>query len=130
MSKRRKRTPWQITSATAPTERTNEQRLADVLEFATQVTEWARETPPNARDAMVRRDATIYNLCKIGVASAGMTEAFRAKYPNIPWAEAMAMQEFFGKPDRLLDHDAVERASRETVPVLLREMTKLKSSPQ
>lgn len=51
MSKRRKRTPWQITSTSAPTERTNEQRLDDMLEVATQITEWAAKTPCNALHA-------------------------------------------------------------------------------
>ena len=123
--RRRKRIPWQISSGT--TERTNEQRLDDMLEFATQVTEWAQTTPRKPLDARIRRDATIYNLGIIGVAADGMTEAFRAVRPSIPWGEAIAMQEFLGKPDRLLDFDAVDRAMRELVPVLLAELTKLKS---
>ena len=126
MSKRRrKRTRWQISAGT--TERTNEQRLDDMLEFATQVTECAKEEPRDPRDAAIRRHATIYRLETIGVAAAGMTERFRAARPSIPWEDAMAMQEFLGKPDRLLDFDAVDKAIHELVPVLLGELTKLKS---
>jgi hypothetical protein len=45
MSRRRKRTPWQITRETAPTERTNEQRLDDMLGFATQITSSVDRAP-------------------------------------------------------------------------------------
>ena len=112
---------------TGATERTNDQRLDDMLQFATEVTEFAGQAPRNARETAMTRYATIYLLEIIGVAAAGMTEAFRAKFPSIPWADAIAMMEFIGKPDELLDLDAVHRGIHEVVPVLLRELTNLKS---
>ncbi len=57
-----------------------------------------------------------------------MIEAFRTARPHIPWEEAIAMRDFVSKPDRLLDANAAQRAMRETVPTLLRELTKLKAS--
>jgi uncharacterized protein with HEPN domain len=111
------------------TDRTNEQRLDDMLQFTTEITEWATaHESRKTRDAALTRDASIYLLGVIGVAATGMTEAFRAARPSIPWEETLAMQAFIGQPDRLLDHEAVERALHTTVPVLLRELTKLKES--
>ena len=130
MSKRKRKSResgWSIAKGKT-TERTNEQRLDDMLQFATDITAWSRMAPRNALDAAVTRDATLYKLGIIGAAAVGMTEAFRAGRPSIPWEHAIAMLEFVGKPDRLLDHDAVKRALRETVPVLLRELTKLKTN--
>ena len=127
MSKRKRKSAWPIVKGET-TERTNDQRLDDMLQFATEITEWAQKAPRNARDAAVTRQATLYLLGIIGVAAAGMTEAFRAARPHILWEEAIAMQEFVGQPDRLLDADAVQSAMRATVPTLLRELTKLKSS--
>ena len=107
-------------------ERSNEQRLDDLLQFSTDITAWAQTTPLNAQDAKMTKDATIYVLGIIGVAAEGMTAEFRAAHPSIPWKDVIAMEEFVGKPDRLLNQTAVEKALHETVPVLLRELTNLR----
>jgi len=102
---------------------TNMQRIEHMRERVALVTETAgraRRMPT----APGMRDATIYRLSIIGVAAAATTKAFRTKHASVPWTDAIAMRKFLGKPDRLLDHAALRKAVRETVPALAKTLAR------
>ena len=97
------------------------QRVEHMRERVALVTESARSHSSGADGSDdARRDD--FRLGIIGVAAAATTKAFRAKHTNVPWRDAIAMREFLGKPDRLIDFAALRKAVRETVPALAKTL--------
>lgn len=72
----------------------------------------------------VEWDATIYRLTVIGTAASALTEAVRAKHPDAPWCDVIALRDLGGIPDRLLDRPAIWKAIHETVPALMSALAK------
>jgi uncharacterized protein with HEPN domain len=94
--------------------RTNAQRVEDIVERCQLVMAVASKTM-----TPVEWDATIYRLSVIGTAAAALTGTFRAKRPQVPWGDAIALQALIGIPDRLIDRTAIRKAIHETVPALM-----------
>lgn len=90
------------------------------VENNTHLSKWERRVQTD----VLRRDAMIYRLGVIGLAAAATTKAFRAKHTNIPWDEVIALRDFLGKPDRVLDHAALRKAMRETIPAVMKALAR------
>ena len=107
-----------------PARPTNNQRIEHMrlrVALVTEETGRTRRMPPKG---WLMREATIHRLGIIGVAAAGATKALRAKYPSVPWADAIAIRKFLGKSDDRLDQSALRKAVRETVPALAKVLAR------
>jgi uncharacterized protein with HEPN domain len=107
--------------------RTDEQRIGDIVEHAARASEYAHElgdaavsqiAPGDVHTSMTRA-ATIQCLTIVGLAASGLSAECRAKYPHVPWERVVALRQFHGKPDRLIDFDDVRHAMTNIVPLLL-----------
>ncbi len=79
--------------------RTDREFLDDVREATNRIASYVAEMVYDAFVADTKtQDAVIRNLEILGEAAKGLSETFRAKYPDIPW-KSMA-----GARDRLIHH--------------------------
>jgi uncharacterized protein with HEPN domain len=100
--------------------------LHDMLNAARRVTTYAAgrsrqdlDTDPMFADAVERR------IEIIGEAARGLSEAFRASHPEVPWRPIMATRHILAHDYDEVNHDTVWRIIQDHIPPLIGQLVDL-----
>ena len=102
--------------------------LDDMLGFAEKVTAYTDGLNQERFAASgLNYDATIRNLELIGEAATNIPDEVRSKYPQIPWRMLVATRNKLIHGYLGIDNDTLWSIIQDDVPVLLKELKKLKA---
>lgn len=77
-------------------------------------------------DASVeKQSAIIHQFLLLGEAASRVTDAFRGKYPDIPWHQASGMRNRLIHDYIAVDSDVVWHTAKESIPKLLTQLEEI-----
>jgi len=105
--------------------RTDSERLRDIIESAEKISRYSRKGKNTFDEDELIRTWMVHHILLIGEAASRITENFREKHDEIPWAGIIGMRniivhEYFG-----IDYDEVWRTATNDLPSLINEIRKI-----
>lgn len=102
--------------------------IQDILENINDAEEFSKDlTKENLLDNKLKQNAIIRCLEIIGEAVKNIPNSFREKYPNIEWVKIAGMRDVIIHGYFRVDLDAVWRALKKDLPILKKQIEKVKA---